>query len=144
MKVKAKPKQILNCLQNDLLLLFLKYNLAFRSNIKELEELPMEEDDFRKVLSHCLFHAVFGKASEGDPFLSLQIKKASSLIQLELTSSGNASSFEGEINSYCQDQLFAQSLSSACFSTEITSLVSMEVEECPLNGSKINSWFKPS
>lgn len=141
MKDNLKPGQALNQLQNDLLLLFLKYKLAFRSNIKELEEMPVPESTFRSILIHSMFHAVFGNNSGNDPYLDVQIKKGKAYLELEICSTGDATTFTSSIHTYCHDHFFYKYTSVEFHAFDVPALAAVDVQQRSLYGSIIRFMF---
>lgn len=143
MKRLVKPGEALVKLQEDLLLLFLKYKLALRSNVKELEEIPLSEDTFRNILIHSMFHAVFGNTSENDPFLSIRVIKKESYIQFEICSTGEAATYTSGIGTLCHDH-FLKNFTSTNFSAfDEPALAAVNVQAKPPHGSKISFIFLP-
>lgn len=141
MKNIVKPGQALNQIQNELLLLFLKYKLALRSNLKELKEIPLSEDTLRNIIIHSMFHAVFGNKSEKAPYLEVQFKKEKSYLELQICSTGDAASFSSSIESFCNDHFFCKYTTVEFSVFEMPRLAGIDVQQRPNYGSIIRLMF---
>lgn len=116
-------RQDIGILQNELLILFLKYNLALRCNWDLLTEVPISLNEKKQLFAHCMLHAVFGKATGGEPQLSMEIKQEDKHIWLEINSSGEASSFYREVGEYCEDLLMKEYLKTTNLNPDLDQLL---------------------
>ena len=91
--------------QNEFLLLFLKYNLAFQFDVSAGFALLNQFKKKKAFLVHCLLHAVFGNETKKDPVIKIQLAQSleNNEYWLEIESSGAPGSFFKNLGRYCED-----------------------------------------
>ena len=91
--------------QNEFLILFLKYNLAFHFDASAGATLLNQFKKKKAFLVHCLLHAVFGNGTKKDPVIKIQLAQSleNNEYWLEIESSGAPENFFGNLERYSED-----------------------------------------
>ena len=124
-------KQELDVLQNQFLLLFLKYKLGFRYSHESLDKIPSLLGKEKLFLAHCFMHAVFGNSTEQDPQIRIETKKIRQQYFLEISSSGNPATFAKAMEEYCDDFLLKEHLRLSLLNAELPQELKDRIEVEP-------------